>query len=317
VAALGYANKGALPDWMTSRQANGFILGFTRAVVLAYTVPGASSLIAYRFAQQDFNVNEIDFTVDRYQVDNIYSTNYDITAGAYITSRETTFDRYPGLSSVFAASGTVDYAVSISYESINNRAKSSIISLGGMDGINSFRDGETLVFARQEFRQDQNDIGDYDQGWNDIATVWGGDSWDYDNDTATLIDDLGWDAASAVPGYREHNFDPLVADERIGIWRINIAADNMVTLTYLQEVSFYNKLYVRNGYTYGATNIYYDPVIKPGNLIPNYSIIPEEVKILSTQFDGNGTRFYSYRDSYTIPEAGDKYIKFSKLGVFN
>jgi hypothetical protein len=108
-----------------------------------------------------------------------------------------------------------------------------------------------------------------------------------------------------------------VADERIGIWRINIAADNMVTLTFIQEVSFYNKLYVRNGYTYGATNIYYDPVIKPGNLIPNYSIIPEEVKILSTQFDGNGTRFYSYRDSYTIPEAGDKYIKFSKLGVFN
>ena len=317
VAALGYANKGALPDWMTSRQANGFILGFTRAVILAYTVPGASSLIAYRFNQQNFNMNEIDFTVDRYQVDNIYSANYDITAGAFITSRETTFDRYPGLSSVFAATGTVDYAVSISYESINNRAKSSIISLGGMDGINSFRDGETLVFARQEFRQDQNDIGDYNQGWNDVATVWGGDSWDYDNSTVTTIDDLGWDAASAVPGYREHNLDPQVADERIGIWRINIDADGMVTLTYLQEITYYNKLYVRNGYTYGATNIYYDPIIKPGNLIPNYSIIPEEVKILSTQFDGNGTRFYSYRDSYTIPEAGDKYIKFAKLGVFN
>jgi hypothetical protein len=317
VAALGYANKGALPDWMTSRQANGFILGFTRAVVLAYTVPGASSLIAYRFAQQNFNVNEIDFTVDRYQVDNIYSANYDITAGAFITSSETTFDRYPSLPSRYDAVGTVDYAVSISYENINNRAKSSIISLGGLDGINYFKDGETLVFARQEFRQDQNDIGDYNQGWNDVATVWGGDSWDYDNDTVTLTDDLGWDAASAVPGYREHNFDPSVADERIGIWRINIAADGIVTLTHLQEVSFNDKLYVRNGYTYGATNIYYDPVIKPGNLIPNYSIIPEEVKILSTQFDGNGTRFYSYRDSYTIPEAGDKYIKFSKLGVFN
>jgi hypothetical protein len=317
VAALGYANKGALPDWMTSRQANGFILGFTRAVVLAYTVPGASSLIAYRFAQQNFNVNEIDFTVDRYQVDNIYSANYDIAAEAFITSSETTFDRYPGLSSVFVATGTVDYAATISYESINNRAKSSIIALGGLDGINYFKDGETLVFARQEFRQDQNDIGDYDQGWNDVATVWGGDSWDYDNSTVTLIDDLGWDAASAVPGYNEHNLDPSVDNERIGIWRINIDADGMVTLTYLQEVTFYNKLYVRNGYTYGATNIYYDPVIKPGNLIPNYSIIPEEVKVLSTQFDGNGTRFYSYRDSYTIPEAGDKYIKFSKLGVFN
>jgi hypothetical protein len=316
-AALGYANKGALPDWMTSRQANGFILGFTRAVVLAYTVPGASSLIAYRFAQQNFNMNEIDFTVDRYQVDNIYSANYDITAGAFITSRETTFDRYPGLSSVFVATNAVDYAVTISYENINNRAKSAIISLGGLDGIKTFKDGETLVFARQEFRQDQNDLGDYNQGWNDVATVWGGDSWDYDNSTATIIDDLGWDAASAVPGYREHNLNPTIANERIGIWRINIDADGMVTLTHLQEISFYNKLYVRNGYTYGATNIYYDPIIKSGNLIPNYSIIPEDVTLLSTQFDGNGTRFYSYRDSYTVPEAGDKYIKFAKLGVFN
>ena len=183
--------------------------------------------------------------------------------------------------------------------------------------MTQFRDGETLVFVRQEFRQDQNDIGDYNQGWNDVATVWGGDSWDYDNLTVTTIDDLGWDSASAVPGFIEHNLDPLVANERIGIWRINIATDGMVTLTYIQEITYYNKLYVRNGYTYGQTNIYYDPIIKAGNLIPNYSVVPEEVKVLSTQFDGNGTRFYSYRDSYTIPGAGDKYIKFSKLGVFN
>ena len=317
VAALGYANKGALPDWMTSRQANGFILGFTRAVILAYTVPGASSLIAYRFTQQNFNMNKIDFTVDRYQVDNIYTANYDITAGAFITSRETTFDRYPGLSSVFTASGTVDYAVNISYESINNRAKSSIISLGGMDGINHFKDGETLVFAQQEFKQYQSDISDYNQGWNDVITVWGGDSWDYDRGTITLTDDLGWDAASSVPGYNEHNFDPLVPNKRIGVWRININAEGLVTLTYIQEITIYNKLYVRNGYTHGATNIYYDPIVKAGNLIPNYSIIPEKVKTVSTEFDGNGTRFYSNRDSYTVPESGDKYIKFSKLGVFN
>jgi hypothetical protein len=322
VAALGYANKGALPDWMTSRQENGFVLGFTRAVVLAYTVPGASSLIAYRFAQQNYNMNEIDFTVDRYQVDNIYSANYDITAGAFITSSETTFDRYPGLSSVFADAGTVDYAITTPYEDINNRAKSAIISIGGLDGMTHFKDGETLVFAQQEFKQGQNDIGDYNQGWRDVTTVWGGDSWDYDAGTpgnvgSVTLDDLGWDAAGAVPGYNEHNFDPLIANERIGIWRININADNIVTLTYIQEVTFYNKLYVRNGFTYGTSNIYYDPVVKSGNLIPNYTAIPEEIQIISTQFDGNGTRFYSYRDSYTIPEAGDKYIKFAKLGVFN
>jgi hypothetical protein len=317
IAALGYANKGALPDWMTSRQANGFVLGFTRAVVLAYTIPGASSLIAYRYQQQNFNMNDIDFTVDRYQLDNNYTANYDIAAGAFITSRETTFDRYPGLSSIFTSSGTVDYAVVIPFEDINNRSKSFLNNLGGLDGIKYFKNGETLVFAQQEFNQDQNDIGEYNQGWGRVDTLWGGDSWDYDNSTVTTIDDLGWDSTNFVPGFIEHNLNPLVANERIGIWRINIDSENIITLTYIQEITIYNKLYVRNGYTYGGTNIYFDPIVKPGKLIPNYSIIPEEIQIISTQFDGNGTRFYNYRDSYTLPESGDKYIKFAKLGVFN
>ena len=317
VSTLGYANKGALPDWMTSRQANGLVLGFTRAVVLAYTIPGASNLIAYRLEKQNFNMNEIDFTVDRYELDNSYTANYDVTAGAFIPSVETTFDRYPGLSSVFVASGTVDYAVSISFENINNRSKASILALDGMDGIKHFKDGQTLVFARQEFRQDQNDIGDYNQGWSDVATIWDGDVWDYDRGTGTTSDDLGWDEASYVPGYNEHNFDPLVPNKRIGVWQINIDSNDIVTLTYIQEITIYNKLYVRTGYTYGGTNIYFDPIVKAGNLIPNYSIIPEEIKIVSTEFDGNGTRFSDYRDSYTVPESKDKYIKFSKLGVFN
>ena len=317
ISAIGFANKGALPDWMTSRQVNGNILGFTRAVVLAYTVPGASSLIAYRYAQQNFNMNEIDFTVDRYELDNSYTANYDVTAKAFITSRETTFDRYPGLASVFAPVGTVDYAVNISFESINNRAISSIIELGGLDGINHFKDGETLVFAQQEFNQGQNDIGDYNQGWHDVISIWDGSEWDYDNGTVPTTDDLGWDASIYVPGYNEHNFNPLVANERIGVWQINIDSAGIVTLTFIQAIEIYNKLYVRNGYTHGGTNIYFDPIVKLGNLIPNYSIIPEQVKTISTEFDGNGTRFYSYRDSYTVPESRDKYIKFSKLGVFN
>jgi hypothetical protein len=317
VNSLGYANKGALPDWMTSRQPNGLILGFTRAIVLAYTVPGASDLVAYRYQQQNVNLNEIDFTVDRYQLDNSYSDNYDVAASAFVTSTETTFDRYPGLSSVFDAVGTVDYAVTIAFEEINKHSVTYINSVGGMDGIKHFKDGETLVFAVQEFRRDQNDLGDYNQGWNDIIAIWDGDAWDYDLGTVPTTDDLGWDASTYVPGYNEHNFDPLVANERIGVWQISIGADTIVTLNFVQEIIIYNKLFVRDGFTHGGTNIYYDPIVKSGNLIPDYSIIPEQIKIVSTRFDGNGTRFYDYRDSYSVPESGDKYIKFSKLGVFN
>jgi len=90
INAISYANKGALPDWMTSTQPNGKVLGFTRAVVLAYTKPNESETIAWRLKQRGYNLNELNFTVDRYLLDNAYSANYDVAANAFITSSQTT-----------------------------------------------------------------------------------------------------------------------------------------------------------------------------------------------------------------------------------
>ena len=314
--AIGYVNQGALPDWMTSKQPDGRVLGFTRAVVLAYTIEGASDTIAYRFNQAEYNLNELDFTVDRYQLDNNYTANYDITANAFIHSRETTFDRYPGLSSIFTTAGVVDYAVTISFEQINDRSISSIQQDGGLDGINSFSDGDQLVFFNQEFATGST-IGDtYNLGWSNVYCTWGVEPWDWDEDTVTTTDDLAWDAARYVPGFNEHLLNPSIPDQRIGIWQINIDSNNIVTLSFVSSINYYDKIYVRNGFTHGATNIYYDPIVKTNKTIPNYSVIPQQIKVVSTRFDGNGTKFLDYRDSYSVPEQGDKYIKFAKNGVF-
>jgi hypothetical protein len=314
--AIGYVNQGALPDWMTSKQPDGRVLGFTRAVVLAYTQPGASDTIAYRFQQAEYNLNELDFTVDRYQLDNNYTANYDIVANAYIHSRETTFDRYPGLSSIFTTAGVVDYAVTISFEQINDRSITSIRQDGGLDGINSFNDGEYLVFFNQEFATGST-IGDtYNLGWSNVYCTWGAEPWDYDENSVSTTDDLPWDAARYIPGYNEHLLNPSIPDERIGIWQISIDANSIVRLNFVSSINYYDKLYVRNGFTHGATNIYYDPIVKTGKTIPNYSVIPQQIKIVSTRFDGNGTKFLDYRDTYSVPEQGDKYIKFAKNGVF-
>ena len=314
--AIGYINQGALPDWMTSKQPDGRVLGFTRAVVLAYTQPGASSTIAYRFQQAEYNLNELDFTVDRYELDNNYTANYDIAANAFIHSRETTFDRYPGLSSVFTTKGVVDYAVTISFEQINDRSITSINLDGGLDGINSFQDGERLVFFNQEFATGQT-VGDtYNLGWSNVRCSWGVQPWDWDHDTVSTSDDLAWDAANYIPGYDEHLLNPSVVDQRIGIWQLSIDANSIVTLNFVSSVAYYDKLYVRNGFTHGATNIYYDPIVKANKTIPNYSVIPQQIRTTSTRFDGNGTKFLDHRDSYSVPEQGDKYIKFAKNGVF-
>lgn len=314
LADIDYVNKGALPDWMTSRQEDGRVLGFTRAVVLAYTTAGASDLIAYRLRQEQFEFNQIEFTSDRYQLDNVYSQYYDIDTQSFLPSIVTTFDRYPGLSSVFTDTGYVDYALSKSFEEIHKKSIDYINNNGGLDGIKTWKDGELIAFAQQEYSIG----GDVDEGWAKALTIWDDEPWDYDESLVDLINPLAWDAAEYVPGYNENLLDPEVDNQRIGIWQINIDSDEIVTLTFVSTISYYNKLFVKNGFTYGRVNIFYDPIIKSGNILPNYSIIPEEVKTVveSTRFDGNGTRFRNNRINYVVPEEGDKYIKFSKLGVF-
>ena len=361
VNSITYQDKGILPDWMTSRQPTGRQLGFVRAVVLAYVKPGESDLIAYRLRQRDFKFNSIDFTVDRYQLDNVYSTNYDLTANAFVTSDETTFDRYPALSSTLTYSTTVDFALSTAFEDINDRYLQDVKDDGGLDGIKNFKDGDTIVFAQQEYSAPGSTLVDYNQGWSNVKVLWDQVGWAYNIDTAdddnvifpTVDTTPGqeWDQANYIPGHNEYILGTTYADgttgfptspsdgaltmvnsityyydddsslwrltnQRAAVWQINIDTDDIVTLTLIKGIDYYDTVYVRNGFTYGDTNIYFDPVIKTGKTIPNYSKVPQQIRTTYTTYDGNGTRFYDHRDSYVIPEQGDKYIKFTKIGVF-
>jgi hypothetical protein len=67
-----------LPRWMLSKQANGSVLGFTTAWVIAYTNPGQSGQIAYNIQSQfGVQLNLVDFEVDRYELDNLLTKNWD------------------------------------------------------------------------------------------------------------------------------------------------------------------------------------------------------------------------------------------------
>jgi hypothetical protein len=67
-----------LPRWMLSRQSDGSVLGFTPAWVIAYTKPGQSGQIAYNIQTQfRSHLNLVDFKVDRYELDNFLTKNWD------------------------------------------------------------------------------------------------------------------------------------------------------------------------------------------------------------------------------------------------
>jgi hypothetical protein len=129
-----------LPAWMTSKQANGQILGFTPAWVIAYVKPGQAARVAYyirtQFGQQ---LNLIDFEVDRYELDRLLTHNwdpvYDSTQGSWIPnpSKLTTFDVLPHYQlpvpndSSFVFDGGTDYAVGDQVEILGSQ-------IGGSDG---------------------------------------------------------------------------------------------------------------------------------------------------------------------------------------
>jgi hypothetical protein len=63
-------SPGFLPAWMTSKQPDGRVLGFTPAWVIAYVKPGEGAKIAYNIQQKFGNqLNLIDFKADRYELD--------------------------------------------------------------------------------------------------------------------------------------------------------------------------------------------------------------------------------------------------------
>ena len=301
---LGFENRGALPDWMTSPQEDGRVIGFVPAAVLAHTVPGGSKIIKYRLEHSEVSLNTIDFVADRYQLDNILSVNFDIGNNKFLSSAETTFDFVPRASGIV---GAVDFAVQVPFNQINQRSVGYINShLGGIDGYTNFQTGDTLIFAKQE-----NYIGNTssNDGWMRY-----GDSFD----SSLGFDGGGIDLYEIVPGYLDVFSGRSTVNQRAGIWRINIDDNNLVTLEFVQEIFPSNRVRIANGYSFSGSVLIYDPILKDTESVPSYTSLTRKNNdsVHRTTFDGNGTKFLNYRDIYSEPESGDKYLKFPQIGVF-
>jgi hypothetical protein len=130
-----------LPRWMISKQADGRVLGFTPAWVIAYCKPGKSGQVQYNIREQfGIQLNKIDFEVDRYELDRLLTKNWDPVADSTVgawepTPAATTFDIEPHYQlperndSSFVFDGGIDYAVGDQIRILGSQ-------VGGQDGIN-------------------------------------------------------------------------------------------------------------------------------------------------------------------------------------
>lgn len=135
---LDLENKGVLPRWMTSVQADGSVLGPINVIPLAYVKPGTAAtaiqqlnnLIANTATVKNLNV--FNFTIDRYQIDRHLSKYWDFESDRFFESSETTFDRFINDANGLTLVDTVDYALSVPFDTIN---KTDIKNLLGYTDI--------------------------------------------------------------------------------------------------------------------------------------------------------------------------------------
>jgi hypothetical protein len=132
-----------LPDWMISQQANGRVLGFVPAWVIAYTRPGRAEQIAYNIKTQfDQPLNLIDFEVDRYELDRLLTKNWNPATDSWIPTppEVTTFD-------VLGEAVAWQNSLAQTVEWINDDALVATWVSGGEEGQPTIFDQNSLQFT--------------------------------------------------------------------------------------------------------------------------------------------------------------------------
>jgi hypothetical protein len=194
IDTVGQIYRG-LPLWMISKQIDGRVLGFTPAWVIAYVKPGRGRQIAY-YLQNQFGtqLNKVDFKVDRYILDRALSLHWDTATQDWTPEPSlTTFDRFD--TDEFTFYGNVSIATNLAYTDVNERTLDYINNLGGLDGIISQVNGDTIVFVKQEdyTTPGGSSYSTVDEAWQEYITV-------YDVPEEFDLDGFEYDESYTVSG---------------------------------------------------------------------------------------------------------------------
>ena len=285
-----------LPAWMTSKQTNGRVLGFTPAWVICYTKPNRSKQIAYYietvFAKQ---LNSIDFKVDRYILATNLSRNWDTTTQNWTpTPNLTTFDRFS--TSAYNNIGTVEIATNLAYTDVNNRTVEYINNLGGLDGILSQINGSTLIFVNQ---QDYPTYPSIDAAWQDYLHPYDTTGYDTNGDV--------FDEAVTIPD--------TPTDRRMAIYTISVdPITTIVTLTRTTQTAPDDFVTILRGTYYTSAQLFYP--LSPGPNLTRISWLAVPITVTTeTIFDYGSMAFEEPVDMYNPTDIFDKYLVFPKANI--
>jgi hypothetical protein len=293
-----------LPLWMTSKQTDGRVLGFTPAWVMCYVNPGRARQIAYYIATQfSQQLNLVDFKVDRYILGSELSRNWNTVTQRWTpTPNLTTFDRFSNSGNNFI--GVVDIATDLAYSDVNKRTLSYINALGGLDGTIPDINGNTLIFVKQQ---------DYDgppgSNYESTDSAWQDYLYPYDTigyDTG----DTEFDEAVTVP-----NGDGSSLNDRMAIYTITVDPETeIVTVELTTPTEADDFVQISRGNFYRSAQLRYPT--SPGVGLTEISWLPLETVVTEeTFFDEGSVAFTEPVDMYDPTDQYDKYLVFPKANI--
>ncbi len=325
-AGVGYENRSILPEWMTSRQPNGTVLGFTRALVLCYANPGKSAEIAYRVKQVEDQFKLIDFTIDRYEWDSILSDSWVKTAvnGTGNITANTISSNVTGTSTTFDTQLQPNATIFVSNVELGNVANISSANLLTLTAnatsnvtANSFTYNHTFI------------VNNYTTGPGTIYVTANSNVVTGSNSTVIGLGNItGTVGNTVIVGDSNTRFSSnlrvgktiYVSNVAIGV----IAGISSPAVLRLEDpllTSVTNSPFTVTGNITSFTEDLHigDTIVANGTAIGTVKTITNDFELILTS-NANVTVSnvgYSYttRDPYTIPGQGDKYLKFPNIRV--
>ena len=293
-----------LPLWMTSKQTDGRVLGFTPAWVMCYVKPGRARQIAYYIADQfGQQLNRVDFKVDRYILDTEMSRNWNAATQRWTPAPTlTTFDRFNTAGNTFI--GEVDIATDLAYSDVNGRTLGYVSALGGLDGQIEMINGNTIIFVKQ-----QNYNGPPGSNYDTTDNAWQDYIFPYDS-TGYDVSGTEFDEAVTVP-----DGDGSSQNERMAIYTISVdPVTELISLTLTTQTDENEFVQITRGSFYRSAQLRYPT--SPGPGLTQISWLPlETVVTTETIFDGGSMAFEAPVDMYDPTDQYDKYLVFPKANI--
>ena len=274
-----------LPLWMQTKQADGRILGFQSAWVIAYAKPGKGNELKYNIDNlHQKKINTIDFEMDRYSIDRVSTQNYDITNQKWLNGRQTTFNKFIK-SQELRLLEVIDLATdTLSFSQIHGATITTLTGLGGIDGKKTKGDinGKTMIFVKQEEFTGLTE----DQAFTKDGVV--------------------------IPGPLQARGDSTLFNERLAIYTISVDSSDVISLTKKTQTDTNDYVEVLDGSKFRAASLFIPRAPALGLRFVTWQTISFEVNAGQTIFDGGSMRFISKRDKTINDDRLDKYVLYPK-----